>query len=398
MKSPNQKLFTRWNTASWVVIILGCGYVYAGFFFPDPVLSKLHWGPQAVLLGIKIIIPIILLGAVYFFYAIRVGKTKPGAVVLLSIALLVFASILYPVGDYFYQKSLSKKLDEFHSLLQIIPPGVPIVEYSNYNIFCLGGSTTEFKDKAGRDWTKMVEDKLSDEVNSKKIKFYNLGRQWYTSQHILTNYIQNIRQHKPDMLIVMVNINDLLHNADFSRFSKGDFREDYGHFLGPLTNVINRTSLLQMIIQTVKQNWYYTEPEEVNSVSFSGLKSFENNINTLIDLCSMDRIKVLLMTEPNIYKEAMPSVEMEALHMLNTEAIGNGKKWSLQTAMTGLSAYNQVIKQTASKRGTMLIDLDKVVPKSLEYFYDDVHYKDQTYDLISDYISGELKKLKPWKK
>jgi hypothetical protein len=168
--------------------------------------------------------------------------------------------------------------------------------------------------------------------------------------------------------------------------------------MGPLTNIINRSSLFDMIVQSVYRNWYYSEPELINTVEFAGLESFENNLNTLIELCGNDKTKILLMTEPNIYHDSMNDDELNALHMLNTEAIGNGKQWSLETAKTGLTAYNEKIKEISNSKGTMFIDLEKKVPKTLEYFYDDVHYKDKTYDLISDYIAIELNRLKPWKK
>lgn len=398
MSSSNVKLFTRWNIIIAAVFIVLSAYIYVGFFYPDPVLLKLHWAPRAVILAMKIFIPILVVLKIYFYYAIRAKKIKVGAVVLLSITIIILLALLYPVGDYFYQKALSQKTKEFHSYLQITPAPVPEIDHNAYNIFCLGGSTTEFKDKTGRDWTKMVEEKLLDEIPGRKIKIYNAGRQWYTTQHSLTNFIQNLRECKPDLIIVMHNINDLLHNADFSRFSIGEFRSDYGHFVGPLTNMVNRRSLFDLIINAVSENWYYTEPEKIYTIEFAGIKSFENNLRTLIDLCNAERTKVLLMTEPNIYKESMSADEVDALHMLNTEAIGSGKQWGLETVRNGLLMYNAKIKALASARGTMVIDLDKIVPKSLEYFYDDVHYKDITYDLISDHIAGELKKIKPWKK
>jgi hypothetical protein len=398
MSSSNIKQFTRLNIILTVIFILFSGYIYLGFFFPDPVLLQIHWGPRTVLLGIKIFFPVLVLAIIYFYFAVRVKKIKPGAIILLFAAILILVSVLYPVGDYFYQKSLSKKISEFHPYLQIKPAEVPEIDHNSYNIFCLGGSTTEFKDKTGRDWTEMVGEKLKSESSDKQIKIYNFGRQWYTTQHSLTNYIQNLRKLKPDLLIVMHNINDLLHNADFSRFSSGKFRNDYGHFMGPLTNIVNRSSLMDMIVKSITGNWYFNEPELINTVEFAGLESFENNLNTLIELCENDKTKILLMTEPNIYHDSMNDDELNALHMLNTEAVGNGKQWSFETAKTGLTAYNEKIKEISNSKGTMLIDLEKKIPKSLEYFYDDVHYKDITYDLISDYIAGELNRLKPWKK
>ena len=36
------------------------------------------------------------------------------------------------------------------------------------------------------------------------------------------------------------------------------------------------------------------------------------------------------------------------------------------------------------------LDLEAKIPKSLDYFYDDVHYTDKSFDIIADIIFEEL--------
>ena len=136
------------------------------------------------------------------------------------------------------------------------------------------------------------------------------------------------------------------------------------------------------------------KPIEIDTTEFSGLKAFERNLNILITLAQEDRTKIILMTQPNIYKDQMTEQEIGTLGMLNGEAVGNGKRWTYKTALSGFRQYNDKIRKIASTRvGVYLIDLELIVPKSLEFFTDDVHYNSKTHDLISPFISEELKKI-----
>jgi hypothetical protein len=264
------------------------------------------------------------------------------------------------------------------------------VDNKSFNIFCLGGSTTEFKDQNGRDWPHMLETELRKKYNTENIRVYNFGRQWYTTQHILINYTQNLRKYKPDMIIVMENINDLLHNADFSIFANGSFRDDYGTFMGPITRMIKHKSFAEHLLYLISHLWYSDKFVQVNTNIFPGLVSFERNLTTISQVARIDSIPMVLMTQPNIYKNNMNAAELSQLEMLNMEAAGNGKRWSYNTAYKGLQLYNDKIRQVAARRNIKLIDLEKALPKTTRYFYDDVHYKTPAYDIITAEISKGL--------
>jgi hypothetical protein len=81
---------------------------------------------------------------------------------------------------------------------------------------------------------------------------------------------------------------------------------------------------------------------------------------------------------------------MGLLEMYNQEAVGDGKKWTYLTACNALNEYNDKIREVAHKQSVLLIDLEKAIPKTLEYFRDDVHYQDKAFDLIAKYISEQL--------
>jgi hypothetical protein len=284
-------------------------------------------------------------------------------------------------------------LGQFHPYLQLKPRELeaePGFRAETFRIVCLGGSTTEFGDSQGRTWPDRVQEILRKELNTQEIKVYNQGRQWYTTLHSLVNFETNVRPSRPNFIIVMHTINDLLHNADFCYFSKGPFRKDYGHFYGPVSRIIRRPTLAEFTWEKFQAIWYHRPRTVVAQRVFPGEESFRRNLNTLIDLAEKDQTQVVLMTQPSLYLERPVAEVLDALYMLNVEAVGPNRKWSYRSAYTGFQRYAAIVRETAESRGASLIDLETRIPKTLEYFWDDVHYQDHTFDLIAENVATSL--------
>ena len=126
-------------------------------------------------------------------------------------------------------------------------------------------------------------------------------------------------------------INDAWMNADFSRFSNGKFREDYGHYLGAAAYVVKFPSLISYVKDSFNVLWYASNIKEIDTDYFPGLISFERNLNTIIELGKVNGTQFVLLTQPNLYKDSISNEELKVLEMFNQEAIGNGEKWSYKT-------------------------------------------------------------------
>jgi hypothetical protein len=101
------------------------------------------------------------------------------------------------------------------------------------------------------------------------------------------------------------------------------------------------------------------------------------------------------MTQPYLIKNSMTSAEKSCLHMLNFETIGPTKKWGYDTAIRAFEEYNNLVRRlTQQEKEVYLIDLEPIVPKSLEHFRDDVHYRQNTFDFIAKHISEKFRELK----
>jgi hypothetical protein len=136
--------------------------------------------------------------------------------------------------------------------------------------------------------------------------------------------------------------------------------------------------------------WNHEPRTSFTQDSFPGLESFTRNLNTLIDLASLDNTKVILLSQPNIYTSDLSEEIKEVCGMINSEAIGESKQWDHQTGYLGMTRYNERIKEISKEREVYFIDLERSIPKSLTYFFDEVHYQDTTFSIISRFLCEEI--------
>jgi hypothetical protein len=193
----------------------------------------------------------------------------------------------------------------------------------------------------------------------------------------------------------MQSVNDLLMNADFSYMSHGPFRDDYGHFYGPVNRIIDRRSLWHYLRDVVRGIWYATPRRTVTTDRFPGLSVYERNINTIIELAERDSTMVILMTEPCLMKREMSEKELAAVGMIKVEAINDTIVWDKETVVNGMEQYNNALRAIARVHNLPLIDLEREIPKSLTYFRDEVHYQDTSYSIIAPIVARELLQCLP---
>jgi lysophospholipase L1-like esterase len=334
-------------------------------------------------------IPLLSLVVIALYLGVRRQKIPGALVFLMLVAVLFSGAVGYPVAQFFYEKSYVQQIEKYHPYLQIRPHAPKFAGTSRdetFLIMCLGGSTTEFADEAG-GWPARLEKLLPPLIGGKKVRVLNMGRQWYTTQHTLINYELNLRSIKPDVIILMQSVNDLLTNADFSYISHDTFRGDYGHFYGPVNRLIDRKGLVSFLLDLIGGLWNYSPREMVVTTNFPGLASYERNVRTILDFAKLDGTKVVLMSEPFLFKESMNADEQRAMTLLNYEAIGPTKQWSPVTTVAGMNAYNGKLSEIATSTGVSFVDLEKAIPKTLEYFYDEVHFRAGTFDLVASSVA-----------
>ena len=379
------------------------GYVFVGFFFPDPLAENVWWALQGrrasgALWGFRLGVPLLAAGVLYLYYGVTTKKISAANLLLLIGGTGLALLLIYPFARHYYDSRFQSVryqfgVDRFNSFLQVDPSEFQPRGGDRADtlvVMALGGSTTEFTDRAGHGWPYRLEQRLQGTMPGKTIEVHNLGQSWYTTLHTLVNYEANLRFHRPDAIIVMHAVNDLYLNADFSYFSGGEIRSDYGSYYGAIRRIIGRQGFAEYVRRQAGVFWYHEPREVLHETEFPGLVFFERNLQTLLDLAKIDGTTVVLVTQPYLYKESMSPEETSVLSTLNRLGIGPSARWSLAVARTGMERYNESTRELARDNDAILIDLEKAVPKTLQYFLDDVHYADETFDLIAAHMAGDL--------
>ncbi len=392
------------NARCAFIILLSALSIYfvRGFFFSDPYFFDSKWNPIAyqILQITRMGLPVAVIAILAFVWRMK----NPILVITTMASLLITFLITYPLLSLYYRHSNRPNLARYHSFLQIAPPTTsslprqettPLLQYpSSYRplrILTLGGSTTAWKGSNGLGWTDMLSEQLTTKLYGRPVELINGATEWYTTAHSLIHYQLNLDDIEADIIIIMHAVNDLLTNADFSYYSSGSFRADYGHFHGPLQRVLyRRDEPLQVLNDFFQAAWYHHPRTIIETEQFPGKKAYRRNIERLIGHAVRRGSLVVLLTQPFLYHSALTEKEFHHLYMVRREAIGPQKQWSLETALSGMEQYNEEVRKVASEGTAHIFDLEKSLPKTLEFFQDDVHYTDKAHTLIASELTDYL--------
>ena len=142
-----------------------------------------------------------------------------------------------------------------------------------------------------------------------------------------------------------------------------------------------------------QRSWYAPQRTLNDSREFVGLPIFERNIHSIAEMVHKDGGQLVLMTQGNLYKDEMSEAEMSRLYLANKNSVGDRSKWSHERAAAGMREYNQTMRDVAEQLDATLIDLDRIVPKDLDHFNDDVHIRAPTVDLIARTLANTVDTL-----
>lgn len=178
---------------------------------------------------------------------------------------------------------------------------------NEYRIACLGGSTTE-------RWYPQIMNGILDSVwtHESKPVVLNFGVSSWTSAHSMVNYLLNVVEFEPDMLIIHHGWNE----SEVRNSPKEAFRPDYSHafkyFHEPVRNdaLIVRTSLLYRYLKNKlgwQEGWMFLDRatmnrgREMSDAGFTNtleLEPYKRNLKVMIDQALINGTKVILTTMP----------------------------------------------------------------------------------------------------
>ncbi|KAA3598333.1 MAG: hypothetical protein DWQ06_11445 [Calditrichaeota bacterium] len=298
--------------------------------------------------------------------------------------------------------------------------GGEIEENHNYKILATGGSTAEdlYLDQE-ESWIRIAERETSAQSSKYNLWIGNAGK---SGQNSRDHYIQ-LKYLLPqlpeiDAVMILVGMNDFMLRLRRDKIYDPNFmqKEDAEEILiprvfhilpekeDPTVPFVKRLALWKFMR---KIKYLFVEPEHSqdqvlgligeayqkwreNRQSAStildtlpemsgGLREYKQNLNLIIDLCKQHNKRVILLTQPSIWREDLEP-EIEKLLWLGGIGDYQGKKgqkyYSPKALAEGMELYNQTLLDVCKERDVECIDVANEIPKDTTAFFDDCHFNE----------------------
>ncbi len=271
------------------------------------------------------------------------------------------------------------------------------------NIVFLGGSTTEgeFVDENNR--FPYVVGRTIEEKTGLKVNSFNSGMYGNNTLHTINILLNKIVPMKPDIAIMMHNINDLsilMHEQ--THWNSNSTRSPIAtinYYSGALRKIKNATipnlsrELKFHINSVFSSNLSLDEFHNTRDIKLivspdKIIEQFERNLRLFVSICKIYNITPILMTQFNRFSEEPDKVVLDSIRQPLKKF---GMTYEEYRAL--YNALNASIINIASNNKILVIDLESKTPKTNKYMYDSIHLNNVGSLHVTKVISDELLKL-----
>jgi lysophospholipase L1-like esterase len=262
---------------------------------------------------------------------------------------------------------------------------------NEFRIFMVGGSTTEcFYLDDTQAISAVIQNEMQKHANGQTIKVYNAGRSGDASDDHVSLIVHRIVHLQPDMIIVFSGINDLtrsIYNHDYLHYiQEGEktkhpiWRSLATEFQIPrriffLAKRISPTN--QDLLQNIPLKYDYRALRELNKSTpisdqrpKTNVTAYANNLETIVGVTRAHNIQLIFMTQQTTWN-SLVDPEAKKWHSMLWR---NGIRYREDLMDEALESLNDGMRRLADKHSIPLYDLARGMPKSTEYFFDEVHF------------------------
>ncbi len=283
-----------------------------------------------------------------------------------------------------------------------------------YRILTVGGSTTEelYLDD-NETWPYLLMKNLNMTNDGRQIIAMNIGKSGHNTRDHVMQLKSLIPLYKPDLVILMVGANDMLLKLS-KRWVWKPFDEstyDYTKSFSYVSNYGFKSTISYKIytILSWELSSQFKEQDMVgealiesrlerrNSKSIINempdlalvLDDYERNLERLIEIAKENNVSLVFATQPFLWKENISEEEDFSLWMTTDF---NGNFYPVKTMASSMDMFNtKLLDSCAKNKEVLCFDLEKKVPKSLDYFYDDMHFNENGAEFVAEQFADYLK-------
>jgi lysophospholipase L1-like esterase len=286
-------------------------------------------------------------------------------------------------------------------------------EKPDLTLVFLGGSTVACIYVEEENRFPYLVGNLLTQKTGKKITSINSGVGGNNSLHSLDILLNKIVPVRPDVVVMMHNINDLVALIyDRTYWSKNPTRAAIVNFsfyknltglkaiatlardlyipnLHAATRILSN-KIFGKKVQDPDDEFAHIRGKKLTVDHAAILDEFKMNLTTFINICRARRITPVLMTQFNRYKADPDPKVLKAMQGFESDS-GIPVREFIELYAT----FNQAIREVGQQNGILVIDLAALIPQDMQYMYDVVHLNPRGSQLAAQLISERLQTLVP---
>jgi lysophospholipase L1-like esterase len=281
-----------------------------------------------------------------------------------------------------------------------------IHDHPDLTLVFLGGSTTEctYVDEDNR--FPYLVGRLLERQTHLKVNSYNAGRSGINTLHCLNILLNKVVNLKPDLVVLMENINDLAILM---------YEKTYWNTNPSRSPLQERLPTFQTVGQDLRQTFYLVRDltfpnlsrelkkmslfgDKVKGDEFHGVRGqkitidqdllvreFSLNLQTFINICRAREIIPVLMTQASRFTDHPDPPIKEIMHQLEiSQGITYGE------FKGAFDRLNRTIRDVGVKNQVLVIDLAGEIPPVKENICDVAHFNDRGSRLVAARIAAGL--------
>ncbi len=261
-------------------------------------------------------------------------------------------------------------------------------------VFVVGGSTTETLYLDDRQaLTRVLQNRLDTIVSGMRVKVYGAGKSGARSYDHIEMIAHRLVHLEPDVLIVFAGINDLraaMYGRDFlmlpPAFGAPDTEWSLMQFL---RFAMTEFQLGRRLFSLLKPDEYRDAVEQITlrsnfrrsvrmrealpvsaSPPRTDVARYRDNMRSIVGIARSHGIDLVFLTQATTWNSRVDSA-IAKWHWMTGGPDSAYREEALDRAM---EAYNDAVRAVAAEFDVPLFDLARLLPKSGEYFYDNVHF------------------------
>jgi lysophospholipase L1-like esterase len=265
-----------------------------------------------------------------------------------------------------------------------------------FRIFMVGGSTTEcvyLDDTLAITHTleSYLNDHLSDNIS---VEVYSAGKSGDRSYDHMAMISQRIIHLEPDLILVFCGINDItaavydadyihlpaasgekISLADLAKYMLTEFQLPrrlyyaYKGIIRPATgdDVLTAISFKSDYKRKVAQRKSSPQTDRPPRID---LESYRTNLRSIVGLVTSHKIRLAFMTQATTWNSQIDPHTSDWIW----GTYKNGVTYREDLMDDAMTAYNNAMREVAADHKIPVFDMALLMPKSLDFFYDDCHF------------------------